>query len=203
MELTLQVPEDADLGPAMRELNPSQRAFVFAVVECGGDYTRAAAAAGYGNQAKSRDTYLNTIRTSGSRLGRDQKVIAALREEAERRLQASALMAVEQLRAMAMDPMSKHQYKAAVALLDRLGMAPIDRKEITVKHRMTDEQLRAGIKEFAEKMGLDPRKLIGAHEEIDIPEEIVDAEFTPISGPPPLGEPGTVVTGYEGLEDLL
>ncbi|CAB4132135.1 hypothetical protein UFOVP134_40 [uncultured Caudovirales phage] len=188
MELILEIPDDADLGPAMRELNPSQRAFVFAVVECGGDYTRAAAAAGYGDKGKDQATYVNTIRAAGSRLSRDKKVIAAMREEAERRLQASALMAVEQLKLMALDPHSKHQYKAAVALLDRLGMAPIDRKEITVKHRMTDEQLKASIRDFADKMGLDPAKLLGHNRAVEA--NITEAEFEP-------------VTGREGLEDLL
>src|ERR1700683_3714031 len=71
---------DAELGPDMLALNARQRAFVFHLVEQGGDgYARAAALAGYTGSDE-------TLRVQGSRLAHDERVSRAMLEEARRRI---------------------------------------------------------------------------------------------------------------------
>lgn len=185
MELTIVVPETSELGPAMQALQPRQRSFVYALVECGGNYSEAAAAAGYGSESKDPATKAATCRVAGHRLAHHPAVLAAIKEEAERRLQSALLIATSELVKMAQDPFSKHQYKAAVALLDRGGMPIVHRQEIDVRHTKSDQEIRKEVLEFCKVLNLDPQRLLG--------HVATDAEFEVV----------TSAGSAEGLEDVL
>lgn len=190
MELTIVVPETSELGPAMQALQPRQRAFVYALVECGGNYSEAAAAAGYGSESKDAATKSATCRVAGHRLAHHPAVLAAIKEEGERRLQSGVLIAASELVKMAQDPFSKHQYKAAVALLDRGGLPIIHRQEIDVRHTKSDKDIRNEIIEFCKVLNLDPQRLLG--------QAVTDAEFTPV-----ISAEDAEIESTLGLEDVL
>lgn len=174
--------DDPDLGPAMRALEPKQRAWVRAFHETGGqDNTRAAAAAGYapGNPAGQRQ--------AGWRLAHDGKVLKAIREVAEGRIRSGALMAIETMIAIAQNPTHKDQFKAAVEVANRSGMLVINESKMVVEHRYSDREEVERVRKFARELGLDATKLLGSV-------GYIDAEFEVVQD----SEPSTA-----GLEDIL
>lgn len=187
-ELTIIV-DPGTLGPAMQQLNPMQRAFVFALVESGGNASRAAAAAGYGQNSETKEQRSMAQRYAGWRLTHDENVLAAIKEEAEKRLHSGALIAASALLEMVVDPTSKWRYKAAVELLNRSGLIVATEHKVTVNHTTSDAAMVKRIEELANGLGLDPKKLLGSAG-IDI----IDAEFTEV-------EPAKNSTA--GLEDML
>lgn len=152
---------DAKLGPAMRNLNQRQQAFVVAMIEMGGiNYTRAALAAGYGNGN------LESAAVQGNRLAHDEMVLAAIHEEAHRRLRSGAIMAVQTLLEIAGNPQAenKDRLKAVEMMLNRSGLHAVTEHNVKVEHRdITDEGMIKRIKLLAEKQGLDPVQLLGSH----------------------------------------
>lgn len=179
--------EEAALGPAMRKLNAQQRSFVYALVETGGNASQAAAAAGYGEGSPTPELRANAYRVRGYQLSHDPKVLAAIKEEAEKRLHSGALLAASVLIEMANDKSSKHQFKAAVELLNRSGLIVATEHRVTVEHQGgSDKETIDRIRNLAGVLGLDPVKLLGSAG------VIIDAEFTEVP-----------VATTEGLEDLL
>lgn len=167
------------LGPAMIELNPQQRAFVYALLDTGGQSnTKAAALSGYapGNPDAQRVT--------AYRLAHDPKVLAAIKEEANRRLHSGAILGASVLLEIANDPTHKDRFKAASELLSRGGLVMATEHKVTVEHR-DDKGLIDKITVLANSLGLDPRQLLGNAA------PAVDAEFEDVT-------PST-----DGLEDLL
>lgn len=156
----LLITPDAKLGPAMKNLNDRQRAFVIAMIEMGGiNYTRAAEAAGYGNGN------VESACTQGNRLAHDETVIAAIHEEAQRRLRSGAIMAVQTLLEIANDRTAEHRdrLKATEMILNRSGLHAVTEHNVKVEHRdATDEGMIERIKLLAQKQGLDPIKLLGS-----------------------------------------
>ena len=75
------IADEEKLGPAMKALNPRQRAFVDAMFVLGmrATYADAARAAGYKNDSETG------LRVQAHRLAHGERVQAAFREEAERR----------------------------------------------------------------------------------------------------------------------
>ena len=166
-------------GPHMAALTERQRAFVSAIMEMGdNNHKRAAAMAGFtGND--------NTLRVTGHRLAHDSRVQAAMQEEAQRRLNASTVMAVSVLVNIAndtiMDP--KHRIKAAGMIMDRTGLhAKSEHKVVTEDVSRTDEAMVARIKELASMLGIDEKKLLGQDRAARQP--IVEAEFTEVTVTP-------------------
>lgn len=186
-QLIIDIEQDVDdYGAAMLALSERARAFVVALTIAGGDQEKAALAAGYGSESATPQQAKVAAHMAGYRLMRDKRVLAAIKEEAERRLHSGALLGASVLIAMANDPMSKHRFKAAVELLDRAGLAVTTRHEIAVTHETkTDKQQIETIIRQAKQLGLDPRKLLG---NVGV---VLDAEFEVIEG------------SADGLEDLL
>lgn len=169
-DLQIHVPAEGALGPAMNALpNDRQRAFVCALLEYGdNNHTRAAACAGYtGND--------NTIRVTAHRLSHDELVLAAMHEEASRRMNAGKVMATSKLLEIAADTTHKDQLKAVLSVLDRTGLHA--KTEHTVKVRdesRTEDAMIERIKQLGTKLGLQPeeqRKLLASA-------GVIDAEFT-------------------------
>lgn len=156
----LSITPDAKCGPAMRNLNERQRAFVVAMIEMGGiNYTRAALAAGYGNgNVKSAEV-------QGNRLAHDEHILAAIHEEAQRRMRSGAIMAVQTLLEISSNPGAENRdrLKAVEMILNRSGLHAVTEHNVKVEHRdITDEGMIKRIKLLAEKQGLDPMKLLGS-----------------------------------------
>lgn len=168
----LTITPDAKLGPAMKNLNERQRAFVVAMIEMGGiNYTRAALAAGYGNGNDE------SAAVQGNRLAHDENVLAAIHEEAQRRMRSGAVMAVQTLLEIANDhgAENKDRLKAVDMILNRSGLHAVTEHNVKVeRHDITDEGMVKRIKLLAEKQGLDPSRLLGS---IGV---TVDAEFSEV-----------------------
>lgn len=166
-------PEIAQLGPHMRALNRRQRAFVVAVLELGStNYTRAAYAAGYEGPQPS-------VSVTAYRLAHNEKVIAALNEEAKRRLNASAPMAISELIKIAeYSGDTKSKLKAIEMVLNRTGHHALSEHKVAIEHSYNDQQAVTRIFTLAKQLQIDPVKLLGSNGvSVNEKGEILDAEF--------------------------
>jgi len=191
--------ETKGLGKAMVKLLPQQRAFVLAYVETGGiDATAAARAAGYApNNAGS-------ARVTAYRLTHDEKILAAIKEEADKVVRNGVLIGAKALLDIAADVTHKDRLKAATELMNRSGLLLATQHNVNVNVNLTDDrEVARDITVMAQKLGLDPRVLLGQAglKYLPAPGPIVDAEFEEIDGGEAVGEDPTM--SAEGLEDLL
>jgi len=158
-----------------------QRRFVIALLELGDmNHTRAAAMAGYAG------TTGNAMRVIAHRLFHDDRVQAAIHEEATRRLASGKIMAVSKLLDIANSaPEPKDKLKAIGMILNRVGMHEKTEHHVTTMDlSKTDDAMIERIKSLAAKLGLDQRALLGEA-------GVVDAEFTEVE------------SSTEGIEDIL
>jgi len=179
--------DSGKLGDAMLQLLPRQRKFVVALLETGTtNYTRAAKMAGYGGNSESG------LRVQASRLAHDPRIIRALREEGERRLRASAVMATSVLINIAENGLTaKDRLKAAEMILNRTGLHALTEHKTTVEHTTDELGKIERITALARGLGLDPAKLLGQNAAPSLPApKPVDVEFTEVGS-------------TAGLEDLL
>jgi len=174
------VPDDPDLGKAMAELSPRQRAFVFAYVADGkGSATAAARASGYGETDGAQ-------RVQAHRLIHNPKILAAIKELADGRLRSYTYRAANALIEIADDVTHKDRFRAADTLLNRAGL--LVATVSTVEHIHKTEKrsdILDRINEIAKRNGVDPTALLHA------------------ATAPQLTGPAEVVMSSEGLEDLL
>ena len=134
--------EWGELGPAMKNLpNDRWRAFVdFYLLEKPGRgaQTNAARRAGFG---KPRTTALSMAQIA-LRLMRDDRIVAAISEEARKMLRAGAPEAVKAIQNLVRDPTHKDHARALGMVLDRVD--PITTHQIIdVSHRHIDAQQEA------------------------------------------------------------
>lgn len=177
-EITITIPEH-ELGKAMRALVPQQRAFVYCLVETGGNATSAARAAGYGAEG-TKEQRDNACRVRGYQLAHNPKVLAAIKEEADKRLHSGALLAASALLEMVNDPLNKNRFKAAVELLNRGGLIVETKHTVNVNHSTSsDRETIDKITLLAKQMGLDPSRLLGQAG------VVIDAEFEDVTDAPP------------------
>lgn len=178
----IEVPPLDMMGPAMRALNERQRRFVCALAVTGGAQREAYIWAGYeARSIPSQDAAASQLIARGD-------VQEAIKEEALRRLDSYALMAVSTLGQLA-SPMGSAKdnirLAASNSLLDRIGgFAGKTEHKIIIKDERTTNDIIASIRALAAANGLDASKLLG--------HEPIDAEFEEV-----------VPGGAEGLEDLL
>lgn len=181
MDALVEVPPEDMMGEAMLALNVRQRRFVCALSVTGGNQRDAYVWAGYeGRTIASQDA-------SASQLAARGDIQLAIKEEALRRLDSYALMAVSTLGQLA-SPMSTSKdsvrLAAANSLLDRIGgFAGKTEHKIIIKDERTTNDIIASIKALAAANGLNPAALLG------LTEPVIDAEFEEVSS--------------EGLEDIL
>lgn len=184
----VQVPAESALGPAMLACTEAQRAFVIALITMSpSDKRQAAFLSGnggtYGSQA-----------VAGYRLASHPKVIAAIKEEAEKRMSAGAALAANVILEVAMDPMHKDRLKAAEMLKNQAGLLVVQRVQHDVEihdSRTTEEIHRQNVMLMA-RLGVQlPKIAAPVTEREDF--EVIDAEFVETS------REGTL----EGLEDIL
>jgi phage terminase small subunit len=150
---------DYEVGPDMLALTDRQRAFVFHLVDQGGlDHHRAASKAGYKGDTE-------TLRVTGWRLAHDERIGLAMIEEARRRLHATAILAASELHKILEDPTTSKMLKlrGIQMVLNRTGLGSSQTHVVKHEVTVTDEQKIADIQAMAEKLGLDPTKLLGSY----------------------------------------
>jgi hypothetical protein len=151
-------------GPAMSALTEPQRAFVICMCQTGmmPDMAhKAAAAAGFLGA------------NAGYRMMRNTNVLLALKEEAGKRVLGAALVGVGTILAIATDPTSKDQFKAAKYLAEMNGFT-VEQKIVVEHVKKTEAALVDEIRAKAARLGIDPSSLLAQA-------GIIDAEFTVVT----------------------
>lgn len=190
----IEIPDEGYMGPAMKALpSDRMRAFVIACNQPSSDgsvnYSQAARNAGYS------DTTPGSIGVQAHRLAHDERIQAAMLEEAQRRMGAAlplATAAVVQI--MTQATKNSERLKAAAMIFNRAGMSEKTEHTVTVTRTETPEQKIERAIRLAKELGLDPKQILG-NVGIALPKELTHSstlEFAPV----PVGT-------LEGLEDFL
>lgn len=179
------------LGPRMAALPEAQKKFVIAMLEYpSASNVAAAAAAGYsGNE--------NSLKSTAHRLAHDPKVQAAIQEEGYKRLFSAQILAASKvIHILDTSTEDKITLRAAEIILDRTGIPKKTEQTINVNHSEVDGDAQVRILRACSILGVDPEAMLGRAAKallaIQAP-AAEDAEFEEIE----------IVTGYEGLEDVL
>jgi phage terminase small subunit len=173
---TIPDPDEEGLGPAMRALTATQRRFAMAAVmfPFAKDW-QIAKAAGYSDKSHG------SLRVKAHQQFHSEKVLAAIRECADREVRGGAMLGVATIKKIVRRDDHRDQFKAAVWLA---GMSDFSvEQKISVKQEFkdttdkgVDERIRRAAEKLA-KLGYDPLQLLG----LSVPEPI-DAEFQVIDG---------------------
>jgi phage terminase small subunit len=145
MAMTSRRKDWGEYGPCMRALPARQRAFVeFLILEppTHGAQTRAARRAGYGT---GRTTPAIMAKIS-SRLAHDEKVLAAINEEARKLLRSGGVEATKALLALVHDNTHKDHARGVAMVLARTD-PEITHHDMNVVHRVIDED-QEGLEEL-------------------------------------------------------
>lgn len=175
-------------GPAMAELAPRAQKFVRMLLQTGSNnHTLAAKMAGYTGSDE-------TIRVTAHRLAHDKRVLAAIKEEGEKRMHTGIILATSVLMEIAADPLAKDRLKAAVEILNRTGLHAKSEHNLNVNHEHrlgeSEKALLMEVNDQCRALGIDPQKLLGP--------AYVEGAFTEVEP-----EAETEEHSNEGLEDLL
>lgn len=182
--IAVHVPDEGVLGPAMRALPTDRmRAFVIALHEhaLAGEESRVRAAESAGYRGTP-----NGLAVTAYRLTHDEKVQAAIIEEGRRRMGSLVPLAMVRMKEVLLSGSKKEWMKAADMLFDRVGLPRTTQHEVTTERKYSDEEKIARIVFIAEKLGLDPKTLLGnkapAAKVLNQP-DAVDAEFEEVFDP--------------------
>ena len=144
-----------DYGPAMRELTHMQREFVHLMLDTGGrNATDCASKAGYSGKSVA------SLRAYAYTLSHNERVLAAMHEEAAKRMRSMGLMAVSNLIAIADDnaTTNKDRLKANLAILDRVGLHAVTEHKV-VKEDRTDQALVNRLQSLAKALKFGPEQV--------------------------------------------
>lgn len=164
-------PEDIidEHGPAMLDLTEPQRMFVLHYANTGGqNAAEAARRAGYGNSSESQAV-------AASKMLRQPRILAALREVADRRLKSGAILAASALVEIASDPLHKERFKAANELLNRAGLVVEGVSRVIVEDHRTVAEIERRVVDLAVRVGIDPAKLLGQS-------QVIEGDFEELDG---------------------
>jgi len=144
-------------GPAMIELTDRQRQLVMTALAYPTMHDwQVAEAAGYSHRSHG------ALKVTAHRLFRSEKILAALHEEAGKRLRGSAVLGVATLEKIARTDGHPQQLRAAEALLNRIGLHERSEHKVTVERKdLSSGQMIERIRALAERLGVDASKLIG------------------------------------------
>lgn len=165
-----------EYGPAMQALSPMMRAFVLAVLnQRRRNNTAAARRAGYS------EANVVGLRVTGHRLAHDSRVIAALHEEAGKRMETAAHIAA----GIVVDVMTgkdtedKDKLKAAGMILDRTGYGASQTINVnkTVTRKMDMSAAAAKIAEFRQKFPEHFARIVGGAAQTPA---VIDGEFSEV-----------------------
>jgi hypothetical protein len=164
------IPQDdlENLGPAMQALTQLQRNFVTVYLEHS-NWSAASIAreAGYADTGDACKVRAHT-------LVHDERVIAAINEQASKLLRRGGSIGVQGLMALALNPNHKDHLKACIAIMDRTGFHAMSEHKVTVddKRPQSKKEMIDRVKLLAEELGLGQeaiKKMTG--------EDVVDVEF--------------------------
>lgn len=173
--MALDLIEDEACGPKMLLLTQMQRRFVRAALDFphGKDW-QIAKAAGYS------DFSHGALRVQAHLNFHNEKVIAALQEEADKRLRSSAVLGASILAKIARTDGHKHQLRAAEALLNRIGFHEKTEHVMNVNHSdQTGRGMLDRITRLAAQLGVNPEQLLGVNTgpaPMLIEGEVIDAD---------------------------
>ena len=164
-----------EYGPAMQALSPMMRAFVLALLDQRRrNNTAAARRAGYSGDSPV------SLRVTGHRLAHDARVIAALHEEAGKRLETAAHIAAAVAVGVMTDKDATHKdkLKAAGMVLDRTGYGASQTINVnkTVVRKMDLPAAAAKIAEFRQKFPEHFARIVGGN----VPAPVIDGEFSEV-----------------------
>lgn len=170
---TVPDPDFDGLGPAMTALTPAQRRFAMAAVmfPFAKDW-QIAKAAGYADRSNG------SLRVKAHQNFHDPRILAAIRECADKEVRSSAMLGVATIKKLARRDDHRDQFKAAVWLAGMNDFAVA--QNINVKQTVTDRTGAAMMERFealAKKHGLDPVKLLEDRQGVPA---VVDAEFSEV-----------------------
>jgi hypothetical protein len=154
---TVPDPEERGLGPAMRVLSPARRRFAMAAVmfPFAKDW-QIAKAAGYSDRSHG------SLRVRAHENFHDEKVLAAIRECADREVRGGAMLGVATIKKIVRRDDHRDQFKAAVWLAAMNDFAVA--QNINVKQTIKDESgtaILSEIKALAAKHGIPLPVLLG------------------------------------------
>jgi hypothetical protein len=172
----VEITEIVEYGEAMSALTQLQRNFVNQWLDhANWSGTALAEAAGYATGPPGS----NTLTTTAYRLTHDPKVLAAMDEEASKRMRSGGAIGVAAVVKIALNESHKDHMKAALALMNRTGRHETTEHHVIVddKRPQTKAELIAAVRRVASEAGLTPaeaEKLIGSSG------EVVEVEFEEI-----------------------
>jgi phage terminase small subunit len=131
-----------------------------------------AKAAGYSDRSHG------SLRVAAHRAFHDEKVLAAIRECADKEVRSGAMLGIATIKKIVRNDLHRDQFKAA-ALLAGLNRFTVD-QNVNINQTVRDESgqaLLGEIKRLAEKLGVPVAKLLGG----PVPAPI-EAEFEEVKG---------------------
>lgn len=165
-------PDESGLGPAMKACPAGERRFAIAAVmyPLAKDF-QIAKAAGYSDRSHG------SLRNTAHRLFHSERVLAAIRECADKEVRAGAMLGIATIKKIVRNDDHRDQFKAA-ALLAGLNRFTVD-QNINLNQTVRDESgqaLLGEIKKLAAKLGVPVQALLGGPVA-----PVVDAEFSEVS----------------------
>jgi len=147
--------DGTEWGPCMKALaSDKHRMFVLALYQIKPGYganVKAAKMAGFGTATSSAKSWS----VIASRLAHDEKILAAIHEEDQKRIRASAPRAIQALHNLIEDPTAKDHARGIAMVLDRVH--PLETvQRVTVEHQASSS-LRATAEVFERIMALAAR----------------------------------------------
>lgn len=166
---TVPDPEFDGMGPAMLALSPAQRRFAIAAVmyPLAKDW-QIAKAAGYSEKSHGY------LRKQACVLYHDEKVLAAIRECADKEVRSGAMLGIATIKKIVRNDVHRDQFKAAAWLAGLNGFAVA--QNININQTVKDESgkaLLAKIEQLSKKLGVPVAGLLGGP-------EVIDAEFVEV-----------------------
>jgi hypothetical protein len=159
-ELAPLEPVEAEDGPAMKALpSDRHRAFVRALYQVKpghGANVKAAKLAGFGTPSSTPQS----MATIASRLAHDERVLAAIHEEDQKHIRASAPRALRALSSLIENPSAKDHARGIAIVLDRVHPVETTHK-VTIEHRAASSfkataEVFERIMELAARAGVPP-----------------------------------------------
>jgi phage terminase small subunit len=161
--------DGTEWGPAMKALSSDKhRMFVLALYQVKpgyGAHVKAAKMAGFGTETSSAKSWS----VIASRLAHDEKVLAAIHEEDQKRIRASAPRAIRALQNLIEDPAAKDHARGIGMVLDRVH--PVETQHTVKVQHETSSSMKATAEVFERIMELAARA--GVPPMIDITPEKV------------------------------
>jgi phage terminase small subunit len=161
--------DGAEWGPCMKALaSDKHRMFVLALYQIRpgyGAHVKAAKLAGFGTETSSAKSWS----VIASRLAHDEKILAAIFEEDQKRIRASAPRAIGALQRLIEDPSARDHARGIAMVLDRVHPVETTHK-VTVEHQAASS-MKATAEVFERIMALAARAGVPPMIDVSPPEK--------------------------------